>query len=87
MFSGVLALTAKKAKGRHPAAGRVFGASLALTFAAILINIVVAENVFMLGLGWLALYAGAEGWRAAWRYSCAMFVCRRIRSSVGMVES
>ena len=67
LFSGVLALTAKKAKGRHPAAGRVFGASLALTFAAILINIVVAENVFMLGLGWLALYAGAEGWRALLR--------------------
>lgn len=67
LVSGVLALTSKKAKGRHPAAGRVFAVSLALTFAAILVNIVVRENVFMLGLGWLALYAGAEGWRALLR--------------------
>ena len=64
MVSGVLALTAKKTKGRHPADGRVFAVSLTLAFAAILLNIVVRKNVFMLGMGWLAVYtvkASAEG--------------------------
>jgi hypothetical protein len=68
MVSGVLALTAKKTKGRHPTAGRVFAVSLALVYAAILVNIVVQKNVFMLGIGWLAVYAAAEGWRALLRF-------------------
>ena len=67
MVSGVVALTAKKSKGAHPTAGRVFAVSLALVYAAILINIVVQKNVFMLGIGWLAVYAGAQGWRALLR--------------------
>ena len=41
LVSGLVALTAKKARGRHPNAGRVFAVSLTLTFAAILLNIVV----------------------------------------------
>ena len=69
MVSGILALTAKKTKGRHPKAGRVFAVSLTLTFAAILLTIVVKQNVFMLGMGWLAVYAGAEGWRALLRFN------------------
>ena len=68
LVSGILALTAKKTKGRHPAAGRVFAVSLTLAFAAILLNIVVRKNVFMLGMGWLAVYAGVEGWRALLRF-------------------
>ena len=67
MVSGVLALTAKKSKGTHPTAGRVFAVSLALVYAAILINIVVQKNIFMLGIGWLAVYAAAQGWRALLR--------------------
>ena len=67
LVSGVLALTAKKAKGRHTNAGRVFLVSLTLTFFAILINIVVQKNVFMLCIGWLAVYAGVMGWRALLR--------------------
>jgi hypothetical protein len=68
MISGVIALTTRKTKGRHPAAGRVFTVSLILAFAAILLNIVVRKNVFMLGIGWLAVYTGAEGWRALLRF-------------------
>ena len=68
LISGLLALTAKKTKGRHTNAGRVFTVSLALTFAAILLNIVVRKNVFMLGIGWLAVFASAEGWRALLRF-------------------
>ena len=68
MVSGVLALTARKTKGRHPNAGRVFTVALVLAFAAILLNIVVRKNVFMLGMGWLAVYTGAEGWRALLRF-------------------
>jgi hypothetical protein len=68
LVSGLLAMTAKKAKGRHPNAGRVFAVSLTLTFAAILLNIVVRKNVFMLGIGWLAAFAGIEGWRALLRF-------------------
>ena len=64
LISGLLALTAKKAKGRHPNAGRVCAVSLTLTFAAILLNIVVRKNVFMLAIGWLAVSVGIEGWRA-----------------------
>ena len=65
---GLFALMAPKASGLHPTAGRVFILSLALTFAAILLNIIVAQNVFMLGLGWLALYAALVGWRALLRF-------------------
>jgi len=68
MVSGILALTARKTKGRHPTAGRVFAVSLGLVYASILLNIVVQRNVFMLGIGWLAVYAGAEGWRSLLRY-------------------
>ena len=68
LVSGILALTAKKTKGRHPAAGRVFAVSLTLAFAAILLNIVVQKNVFMLGIGSLAVYTGVEGWRALLRF-------------------
>ena len=68
LVSGILALTAKKTKGRHPTAGRVFAVSLTLAFAAILLNILVQKNVFMLGMGWLAVYTGAEGWRALLRF-------------------
>lgn len=68
MVSGFVALTAKKSKGPHPTAGRIFAVSLALVYAAILINIVVQKNVFMLGIGWLAVYAGAQGWRALLRF-------------------
>ena len=68
MISGILALTAKKTKGRHPTAGRVFAVSLTLAFAAILLNIVVKKNVFMLGMGCIAVYTSAEGWRALLRF-------------------
>ena len=68
LVSGILALTAKKSKGRHPTAGRVFAVSLTLAFAAILLNIVVRKNVFMLGMGSLAVYTGIEGWRALLRF-------------------
>jgi hypothetical protein len=68
LVSGILALTAKKTKGRHPTAGRIFAVSLVLVYAAILLNIVVQKNVFMLGIGWIAVYAGAEGWRALLRF-------------------
>lgn len=68
LISGLIALTAKKTKGRHPNAGRVFAVSLSLTFAAILLNIVVRKNMFMLGIGWLAVFAGIEGWRALLRF-------------------
>ena len=33
-----------------------------------MLNIVVRQNVFMLGVGWLAVYAGVEGWRALLRF-------------------
>ena len=36
--------------------------------AAILLNIIVRKNVFMLGIGWIAVYAGSEGWRALLRF-------------------
>ena len=64
LVSGLLALTAKKAKGRHPNAGRAFAVSLTLTFAAIPPHIVVRNNVFMLAIVWLAVFVGIEGWRA-----------------------
>ena len=68
LISGLLALMSKKDRGRHPKAGRVFAVSLALTFAAILLNIIARKNVFMLGIGWLAVFAGIEGWRALLRF-------------------
>jgi hypothetical protein len=68
LVSGLLALTAKKTKGRHTTAGRVFAVVLPLVYGSILLNIVVQKNVFMLGIGWLAVYAGAEGWRALLRF-------------------
>ena len=58
----------RKAGGAHPRAGRVFAVSLALVYVAILINIVVKANVFMLGIGWLAVFASTEGWRALRRF-------------------
>ena len=72
MVSGLFALMAPKASGLHPTAGRVFILSLALTFAAILLNIIVAQNVFMLGLGWFALYAALVGWRALLRFQARL---------------
>lgn len=63
MVSGTLALTARKTRGRHPTAGRVFAVSLVLVYLAILANIVVEKNVFMLGIGWLAVYAPTLGTR------------------------
>lgn len=68
IVSGLLAITAEKRRGRHSNAGRVFAVSLTFTFVAILLNIVVRKNVFMLGLGWLAVYTGIEGWRALLRF-------------------
>jgi hypothetical protein len=68
IVSGLLALTAKKTPGRHPKAGRIFVVSLGFSFFAILVNIVVQKNVFMLGIGWLAVYAAADGWRALLRF-------------------
>ena len=50
LVSGLIALKAKKVRGRHSNAGRIFGVSLVLTFVAILINIAMRKNVFMLGL-------------------------------------
>ncbi len=41
--------------------------SLGLVYLAILLNILVKRNVFMLGIGWLAVYTAAEGWRALLR--------------------
>ena len=70
LVSGLLALTAKKTSGFHPYAGKVFAVSLALAFTSILLNILVRTNVFMLGLGWLVVFAGTEGWRALLRFRC-----------------
>ncbi|MEE2903874.1 MAG: hypothetical protein VYC39_16220 [Myxococcota bacterium] len=68
IFSGLLALTAKKRRGRHSNAGRIFAVSLTFAFAAILLNLIIRKNVFMFGLGWLAVYTGIEGWRALLRF-------------------
>jgi len=68
IISGLLALTAKKTIGRHPVAGRVFAVSLILVYLTILANILFDLNVFMLGIGWLAVYAAAIGWRALLRF-------------------
>ena len=68
MVSGLVALAAKKQPGRHPLAGRVFSISLALLFLAILPNLVAKTNVFLFGIGGLAIYTSIEGWRALLRY-------------------
>lgn len=68
MTSGAIALLAKKRQGVHPLSGRVFFISLTLLFVAILPNILMDTNLFMLGIGWLAVYAGATGWRALLRF-------------------
>ena len=68
LVSGAMALLSKKGAGRHPFSGRIFVASLSLLFVAILFNIVVQKNVFMLGIGWLAVYAGIDGWRSLRRF-------------------
>ena len=68
MISGVIALASRKTRGRHPNAGRSFTVSLALAYGAILFNIVLSKNVFMLGIGWMAVFAGVEGWRALLRF-------------------
>ena len=65
---GILALVSKKKPGLHPRAGRVFAIALGLVFLAILPNIIVKKNVFLFGLGWLAVYTCAEGWRALLRF-------------------
>ncbi len=68
LVSGVVALLAGKARGRHPQAGRVFVWALALTYTAVLLNIVVTRNIFMLGIGWIAVCAAVEGQRALRRF-------------------
>ena len=68
MVSGLLALLAKKRAGRHPKSGRVFSVSLALLFVAILPNLIVKQNAFLFGIGWLAVYAAIVGWRALLRF-------------------
>jgi len=40
---------------------------LALVFVAILPNIIAKQNVFMFGIGGLAVYTSVEGWRALLR--------------------
>ena len=42
--------------------------SLARVLTSILLNILVRNHVFMLGLGWLVVFAGTEGWRALLRF-------------------
>lgn len=49
-------------------AGRIFVFSLVLCFFSILFNIVLQKNVSMFGIGWLAVYAGIEGWRSLLRF-------------------
>ena len=68
LVSGAVALLSVKRRGRHPIAGKLFAVSLGLLFLAILPNIMAANNVFLLGLGWLAVYAAFEGWRALRRF-------------------
>jgi hypothetical protein len=68
LLSGIVALTAKKRQGRHGRAGKVFAVSLVLVYVTILLNIAVQRNIFMLTIGWLAVHAGIEGWRALKRF-------------------
>jgi len=68
LISGLFALFAKKQPGRHPLAGRIFSCSLALAFVAVLPNLIVKQNVFLFGIGWLAVYTALEGWRALLRF-------------------
>ena len=68
LVTGAIAILSKKAGGRHPKAGRVFAVCLVLAYLVILPNIVLQRNVFMLGIGWLAAYAGIDGWRALRRF-------------------
>ena len=68
LLTGAVAIASKKAAGRHPLAGRIFAVSLILVYASILLNIVVKQNIFMLGIGWLAVYAGIDGWRSLRRF-------------------
>lgn len=68
LISGVLALLFSKKPGRHPKAGKVFAISLMLVVLAILPNMIAKTNIFLLGLGGLAVYTAVEGWRALKRY-------------------
>ena len=68
LLSGVVALASPKKAGRHPVVGKVFFCVLVCVYVAILPNIISKTNIFMLAIGWLAVYAGAEGWRALLRF-------------------
>lgn len=68
MIAGVVALTAPKRAGRHVLSGRAFVWVLLGVYLAVLPLIVVRTNLFMAGIGWLAVSAGFEGWRSLLRF-------------------
>ena len=68
LLSGAVAMATRKAPGKHPLAGRIFAVSLVLAYLAILFNVVMKQNLFMLGIGGFAAYAGIDGWRSLRRY-------------------
>jgi len=61
LLSGVAALIMPKRPRGHPWAGRIFGVSLGLLYLFILPNMIATRNVFLLAIGWLAVFAAFEG--------------------------
>ena len=67
LVSGTAALLVAKRPGRHPLAGRIFMGALVLAYLAILPNMIHKTNLFLIGLGYLAVFSGVEGWRVLLR--------------------
>lgn len=68
LLAGIAALASRKAAGNHPRAGRIFTGALISAYVAILLGIILERNVFMLGIGALAVYAGVDGRRSLQRF-------------------
>ncbi len=67
LLSGIAAFIAAKRPGRHPLAGRIFVGCLILSYIAIVPNMVYKANLFLIGLGFIAVFSAIEGWRTLLR--------------------
>ena len=72
LLTGIIAVIVSKKTGAHTRNGKVFYSSLILLYVAILPHIIVKTNVFMLAIGWIAIAAATEGWRALLRFKCTL---------------
>ena len=78
LLGGMIALISPKKRGRHSQSGLLFLMTLCLIYFAILPNMIVKRNLFMFVIGWLAIAAGIEGWRALLRWKKKAYLSSKL---------